>query len=192
MIAATAAFATAGFDSRIRILGYEPRSGRIYYEFVTPKGEPQLPHVLSIEPGARDGAPPVEHALWGPGKTESDLPEIYEAIWRLAAGLEPLAPLDGTSWRLTTTIVEHDTIQDKYFGHEIERFGIRLRFEAGPYGADTTVTAYLNRTVAVYGLYEMPGKKEAVVHFTFTGDPFETGYLTDALLVLPRRAGAEE
>jgi hypothetical protein len=190
IIAATAALATVGFDSRIQILGYEPSSGRLYFRLDSPKGEPNLPHVLFIEPD-KPGGEPVEHELWGEGKREEDLPEIYRTIQEFAATLEPLEAYDG-NWTLETAIERHDTIQDPYFGQEIERFATRLRFSVGPYAGDTLVTAYIDRTIEVIGFYEMPGGSEAVVHFSFTGDMFEGGYLTDALLVLKRRNGAEE
>lgn len=187
-LAATAAMATVGFDSRIRLLGYEPSSGRIYYVLTAPRGEPMLPRVRSIGPSGRGGPEPVEHVLWGPETNESDLPAIYDTIRAFGSTLDPLEPRAVAGWRLEAAVAAHDTIRDEYFGHEIERFRMRLRFEAGPYRADTLVTAFFNRTVVVYGVYRIPGDGEALAHFSFTGDRFETGYLTDALLVMPRRA----
>lgn len=185
LCAATAAIATVGDHTRIKLLGYESATRRVCFVETSYRGEPALPRVLTIEPGAR-GAAPVEHTLWEGRKTELDLPSIFSAIQEFAGTLEPLEPYGPDGWRLETAIERHDTIQDRYFGHDIERFLMRLTLEAGPFRADTLVTAYFNRMVAVYGIYVVPGGREAIAHFSFTGDPFETGYLTDALLVLPR------
>lgn len=190
-VASTAAVATVGFPTRIRILGYEPSSGRLCYLLTSPRGEPNLPRVLSIDPADRSGAAPVERALWEKGKGELDLPELYRKIEEFAATLEPLAHCDD-DWILETAIEAHDTIQDPYFGQDIERFAMRLRFAIGPYGGDTLVTTYIDRRIEVIGFHEMPGGGEAVVHFSFTGDMFEGGYMTDALRILPRRAHDEE
>jgi len=128
-----------------------------------------------------------EHSLWDRKLTEKDLPSIDRRISEFEKTLTALRPLEYKRWQLTVENVGHDKMTDPNFGHEIDRFRLRLIFKNQSFTADTVVTAYCNRNVTVFDWYQIPGEDCLLIHATYTGDPFETCYETDMpILVLKR------
>ena len=151
------AWATVGGPTRIRILGYDVKSRRVCYAQTSYHGGFSLPRVLFLDLSSGDPRRPHEHSLWDRKLTEKDLPSIDRRISEFEKTLTALRPLEYKRWQLTVENVGHDKMTDPNFGHEIDRFRLRLIFKNQSFTADTVVTAYCNRNVTVFDWYQIPG-----------------------------------
>ena len=186
MVAATPspAFATTGGPELVRPLGWNPSSGAVFFSVVHVGESGNAPTILRLTLGS--SANTFEPLGWSDG---ADDDSTYRAnLRRLTRPLRRLPELWTTTIPQDHEVAALDTLRDD--SGEWPRFRVRVRWFNGACDGWVEAVTYLDPSLRMIRLYQMPGRTDRIGVFSFVGVRTEFGYERQVPVLLPRDRNA--
>ncbi len=172
--------ATVGGPDLAEPLGYEPRTGDVFFRIISMNESGYAPSVLRLKGRGVNRFMPLD---WSVEVSEDSM---YRArLKSVTRGLRPLRE------RLTTTIpqlsqvVLLDTL--RRHGSNWPRYRTSVRWFNGACEGRVTAETFLDPSLRMIRLYEVPASDRLIGVFSFLGLPYEIGYEVQVPILLPAR-----
>ncbi|MGH7595592.1 MAG: hypothetical protein ACREOI_04530 [bacterium] len=187
LMATTSAMASHGGPEEITLLGYNEQERRVYWVTYFRGESGKLPQLSYIDFSADQPSEPVLDTSWREGINPDDRSArsaIFNRIHLLKSQLLPLNTDKPDSLVLTVRIIEkgdYKVVDDLPL---VARFEMAANIRSGDLVGATRVTAYINRRIGVKEWGAIPNEKFGIATISFTGIPYESGYLKDSVALL--------
>lgn len=183
----TLAMATHGGPEEITLFGYNEQERRVYWVTYFRNESGKLPQLSYIDFSADQPSEPVLDTTWLKGIKPDDRSArsaIFSRINSLKSQLLPLNTDRPDSLVLTVRIIEKGDYKVADDLPLVARFEMAVTIRSGGLVGATRVTAYINRRIGVKEWVEIPNERFGIATISFTGIPYESGYLKDTVVLL--------
>jgi hypothetical protein len=181
---AAPARATVGGPTLLDVLGWDPLAKRVYVHFVDTSGGGFFGDVVSFAPDS--GAVGVPEPWVRHGEESYADPVLLGKLADLRRRLAPMAVEPAAVMPWVSRVVARDSLDDGYPG-QVVRYRVRARWEREP---EFEFTTWGSPEVLLKAVYVIPGHAARLFVFAFTGDRMESGYETQApVIVAPGETG---
>lgn len=182
------AHATVGGPTICDVLGWDAAAKRVYVHVQSENAGDMFGTVGYFALGSAKPRELVREP-WGRDREGSAADSVLlRRLGALRARLRPLLRVTASALPFSSRVLEADSLHG-YMG-DVPRFRVLASFERED---DFELTTYYTPYVARIAVLGIPGRRERLVMFSFTGDPDEGGYETQVpVLAVPGEAGTRD